>query len=184
MTAHPAHSGHGDRSATPFAPRAALDSQHRPAPWGWTGLTPAPLPVGDCMRAPSTAVTGLAFHAASVKAARDFASGVLADWDLAQLRSEALLVVSELVTNACRHAVPSAGALSDWSIQFGLIRQNAHLACMVFDPSTVGPIRVEAGERAEGGRGIALIEAFASDWGWGALHGQGKVVWAAFDTAS
>ncbi|WP_017596006.1 ATP-binding protein [Nocardiopsis potens] len=185
MTAYPAHSGPGDLSAVPFfAPRSYLRANPAPAPWDWTGLSAAPLPAGDLFVNAATAVQGLAFNAASVKAARDFTTRVLREWELEPLRSDTLLVVSELVTNACRHAVPGAGALSDWSIQFGLVRHESRLACLVFDPSTEEPVRVDPDERAEGGRGLALIEAFSSDWGWRALRGQGKVVWASFDTAA
>lgn len=109
---------------------------------------------------------------------------MLREWGLEPLCSDTLLVVSELVTNACRHAVPRAGALSDWSIQFGLVRHDSRLACLVFDPSIEAPVRVDPDERAEGGRGLALIEAFSTDWGWGLLRGQGKVVWASFETAA
>jgi hypothetical protein len=152
---------------------------HEPA--GWQGLSVAPLPVGDHVIRPARAVRGLGFHPASVKEARDFTSAVLAGWGLPRLCSDIRLVVSELVTNACRHAAPpAAGMLSEWSIQFGLVREGGTVTCMVFDPSRRPPIMGDPGDFNEGGRGLRLIECYSSDWGWDILDGQGKVVWAAF----
>lgn len=178
MTTHPAYSGSGDLFSAAFGDR--LQPTGGPASC-WRGLSPAPLPVGDRLVRGATAVQGLGFHATSVKQARDFTTGVLDTWGLTRLRSDALLVVSEMVTNACRHAAPTVGPPGDWSIQFGLVRRGLRLECLVFDPSRAVPVRVDPDRCAEGGRGLHLIESFSTEWGWDLLDGQGKVVWAAFD---
>ncbi|TMZ49310.1 ATP-binding protein, partial [Klebsiella pneumoniae] len=148
-------------------------------PCWWHGLSSAPLPVGEHFIQPTTAVRGLGFHPASIKEARDFAGAVLRDWELSDLSCDIRLVVSELVTNACRHAAPP-GFTSKWSVQFGLVRGQTRLTCMVFDPSLQAPIMGDPGELGEGGRGLRLVECYSADWGWDILDGQGKVVWAAF----
>ncbi|MBV2363698.1 ATP-binding protein [Streptomonospora nanhaiensis] len=179
MTAHSAHFRAGGlflESSSGRLPPVRLD-----VPGGWQGLSPAPLPVGEHFVRPVTAVRGLGFHPASVKDARDFAHAVLAEWGFAGLSADVRLVVSELVTNACRHAAPvDAGLLSEWSIQFGLVRDDHELTCMVFDPSRVAPAMADPDDCEEGGRGLRLIDTYSSKWGWNILDGQGKVVWAAF----
>ncbi|WP_082126707.1 ATP-binding protein [Allosalinactinospora lopnorensis] len=152
------------------------------APSGWWGLTSMPLPIGHRVLDRRIAAQGLGFHASSVRTARDFARTALSSWglaDLSGLLGEVRLVVSELVTNACRHAVPeTAGAISEWSIQLGLLREGTQLTCMAFDPSHRVPELGEQSDLEEGGRGLHLIESFSSAWGWHLLEGQGKVVWA------
>ncbi|GAB3455867.1 hypothetical protein GCM10027570_36860 [Streptomonospora sediminis] len=180
MTAHSAHFRAGGlflESSSGRVPSARVGD----VPGGWQGLSLAPLPVGEHFIRPFTAVCGLGFHPASVKQARDFAGGVLDDWSLTDLSCDLRLVVSELVTNACRHAAPVAsGMISEWSIQFGLVRSDGELTCMVFDPSRVSPQMNETDGFGEGGRGLRLIDSYSSNWGWNILDGQGKVVWAAF----
>ncbi|GAA1776400.1 ATP-binding protein [Streptomonospora arabica] len=181
MTAHSAHFHAGGlflASGGARVPSARVGD----VPGGWQGLSLAPLPVGEHFIRPITAVCGLGFHPASVKRARDFAAGVLEDWGLESLSCDLRLVVSELVTNACRHAAPvDSGMISEWSVQFGLVRGDGELTCMVFDPSRAAPVMGELDEGCgEGGRGLRLIDSYSSDWGWNILDGQGKVVWAAF----
>lgn len=152
-------------------------------PGAWWGLTPVPLPVGHRFLGRNIAAHGLGFHAVSVKSARDFAHTVLGGWgvsDTAGLLNEVRLIVSELVTNACRHAAPDPlTPETEWSIQLGLHRDGSQLTCMVFDPSRRVPQLGDHAGLEEGGRGLQLIESFSSDWGWQSLGGQGKVVWAA-----
>ncbi len=153
-------------------------------PGVWWGLTPVPLPIGQRFLGRSVAAHGLGFHAVSVKSARDFANTVLRDWEAPQTAgflNEVRLVVSELVTNACRHAAPQVAIESEWSIQLGFHRDNSLLTCMVFDPSRRVPEMSHHVDLEEGGRGLRLIESFSLDWGWQPLGGQGKVVWASLD---
>jgi anti-sigma regulatory factor (Ser/Thr protein kinase) len=135
----------------------------------------------------------------SVKIARDFAERTLGRWGVGEIFDALGLVVSELVTNALVHAfsremdhdgtdMPSATSDSSaYQIHLGLARDGSYIVCAVTDPSESVPRPRQAdglAEIAENGRGLCLVDAFSSTWGWRPLldHGRvvGKAVWAAF----
>ncbi|MCC5032099.1 MULTISPECIES: ATP-binding protein [Streptomyces] len=147
----------------------------------------------------SSATCSLAPHYESVGGARRFTRSALSEWDLDDHFDTVALVVSELVTNALRHALPdalSAAARQDPAagtrtaepaVRLHLMRWSTHLVCAVRDPSRDSPVTgrhlPEDPERAgESGRGLHLVEAFSDNWGWHPLAGtlRGKVVWALF----
>ena len=117
---------------------------------------------------------------ASVKLGRDFTRSTLRIWGMADLTDLAELVVSELVTNALRHGIPSARRLTgDCPIRLKLLGQAPYLMCMVTDPGTEIPVLRESGAFAESGRGLNVVESCCVRWGWHLLDGGGgKVVWA------
>ncbi|MCY0948938.1 ATP-binding protein [Streptomyces sp. H27-S2] len=86
------------------------------------------------------------------------------------------LVLSELVTNAVRHARAPHGR----DIGVRLVRRSGTLRVEVADAGP--PVELAAREAAEGderGRGLAIVEALASRWGYRPrAHGIGKAVWA------
>ncbi|MET8012973.1 ATP-binding protein [Streptomyces sp. NPDC005271] len=128
----------------------------------------------------------------AVKGAREFAGSTLRQWEIPELHDEVALVVSELVTNALRHALPGGlpsgrtdGPADDHEppqVRLHLMRCPSRLVCAVRDPSEDGPVAGEAGCGAESGRGLHLVESFTDGWGWHPLAGtlRGKVVWALF----
>lgn len=122
----------------------------------------------------------------AVRGARKFTSATLDSWDLADRFDDVALVVSELVTNALRHAVPDGGTEDPQApqVRLHLMRWASRLVCAVRDPSRQSPEAREGGEdfSAESGRGLFLVESFSDSWGWHPLAGtlQGKVVWALF----
>ncbi|WP_406112977.1 ATP-binding protein [Kitasatospora purpeofusca] len=79
------------------------------------------------------------------------------------------LLVSELVTNALRHAAGEIGV----EVAIGV----AVLRVSVRDGSDRPPQLRVAGDLDTGGRGLALVEALASRHGWESAEGGGKVVW-------
>lgn len=127
--------------------------------------------------------TSLVLKAApeSVREAREFARTSLAAWGLAAMYDDVGLVVSELVTNALRHAFagPRGGA-ADGSIRLGLVRAGGRLTCAVSDPSDEVPVRADPGFSSQNGRGLHLVDAFSDSWSWAPLYDRGKVVWASF----
>jgi hypothetical protein len=115
----------------------------------------------------------------SVKIGRDFTRATLRQWNMAGVNDLAELVVSELVTNALRHGIPSARRLTeDCPIQLKLLGEAPYLMCMVTDPGAALPVRRESGPFAESGRGLNVVESCCIRWGWHLLDGGGKVVWA------
>src|SRR4051812_8406847 len=81
-------------------------------------------------------------------AARQWVLDVLARWGLLSIAPDACLVVSELVTNAVRHAV---GA-ETYSLE--LVRTDAGIRIGVGDPSPLLPVVREPDAEAPGGRGM------------------------------
>ncbi len=89
-------------------------------------------------------------------------------WGAGELEDVAVLLTSELVTNALLHArsAPELNVrLVDGRLRIG-----------VADRTHVAPVRKRYGKEAATGRGILLIETMASDWGTEPRDG-GKVVW-------
>ncbi len=115
----------------------------------------------------------------AVRTGRDFARTVLLDWGLADLVDVAGLVVSELLTNALRHGVPTARPHGDdCPIRLRLLGQAPYLMCLVTDPGDGVPVHREQDPCAENGRGLTVVAACSVRWGWHLLDGGGKVVWA------
>ncbi|MDG9704128.1 SpoIIE family protein phosphatase [Streptomyces sp. DH37] len=99
--------------------------------------------------------------------ARALASAQLADWGLEELTFSTELIVSELVTNAVRHAGGPIG--------LRLIK-GRRLVCEVTDPSQSQPHLRRARLSDEGGRGLLLVAQLTHRWGSRYTPG-GKTVW-------
>src|SRR6266851_6983689 len=73
----------------------------------------------------------------SVKAARDFTAATLRGWKLDALAEEAVIVASELVTNAIRHGTCSSGPDVDVaSVMLAWQRHDGRIICVVTDGSS------------------------------------------------
>jgi len=92
----------------------------------------------------------------------------LTGWGLDDVAFVTELVVSELVTNAIRHAKTP--------IQLRLIRDRT-LICEVSDGSSTAPHLRRACPFDEGGRGLLLVSQLAQRWGCRQTP-HGKVIWA------
>ena len=138
-----------------------------PAPAGWACL-------------PRIATCTPAAGAGSVRAARYFTVATLRRWGAAERCQDIAIVVSELLTNALRHALPGPGdALERRPIRLGLLQLRPCVLCAVADPSTAAPVPRPPGSLAETGRGLHIVCALSDRWGY-ATSGTGKVVWAMF----
>jgi anti-sigma regulatory factor (Ser/Thr protein kinase) len=126
-----------------------------------------------------TATCTLGASPESVKTGRAFTRVTLDLWDMAALTDLTELVVSELVTNAVRHGVPSAcKSVSEHCVRLRLLAQAPFVMCMVADPGRGIPVLRDSDLAAENGRGLTVVEACCVRWGWHLLDEGGKVVWA------
>jgi hypothetical protein len=143
----------------------------------WQGLPPI-----DPVAVSGSASCALQPRYESVSGARQFTRETLQCWDLDELFDSVALVVSELVTNALRHALPLITDEAAPPPRLHLMRWSSRLICAVRDPSDASPVPGAADSAAESGRGLHLVEAFSESWGWHPLTGasHGKVVWALF----
>lgn len=158
-----------------------------PAP-GQTGFLPPGLLAAagnspEMSQAPRDATRArrlrLAAQPSAVPWARRLLSQTLGDWDLAELSETALLLASELVTNAVKAAAcPAAGdgAGGRRPIGFTMRFTGTCLLLEVWDASPAQPVLREPDLAAESGRGLCLVEALSSRWGQRPADG-GKVVW-------
>ncbi|MFC9244455.1 ATP-binding protein [Streptomyces sp. NPDC057136] len=113
-------------------------------------------------------------HPRCVGQARSELRTALGSWGLALLSDAAVLVLSELMTNAGQHARVSPGR----EIETRFLVVNGNLRIEVHDASSALPQESEPDLEACGARGLLLVAAAADTWGFGDRVGPGKVVWA------
>jgi anti-sigma regulatory factor (Ser/Thr protein kinase) len=119
--------------------------------------------------------------AGSVRAARDFTIATLHRWGTAERSQDIAIVVSELLTNALRHALPGPGyAGPRRPVRLGLAQPGPFVLAAVADPSNVAPVPQRPGSLAETGRGLHIVRALSDQWGYTTPANNGKVVWATF----
>lgn len=107
--------------------------------------------------------------AAAPATARDAVRDVLVSWGLTELCDTAMLLCSELVTNAVRHA--------GTRLSITLQRLPRGLRVAVADAAgEAWPRLTNPADTDEGGRGLWLVDKLASSWGTTG-DGGGKTVW-------
>lgn len=87
-------------------------------------------------------------------------------------RDAAVLVVSELVTNALVHTREG-----EETIRLHLEVSHGRLRVEVVDHGSAQPRSQPAAPDAPGGRGLPLVARLAGEWRWAAVAGAGKRVW-------
>lgn len=92
----------------------------------------------------------------------------MVQWGLEELVDPALLLTSELVTNALLHA--------GTTITVCVERAGEGVRVEVGDGSAVPPVRRRHSDSATTGRGVQLLDSLADDWGYQTV-GNGKIVW-------
>lgn len=106
----------------------------------------------------------------AVMHARRFAARTLRSWGVVEELDTALLIVSELVTNAIAHTQGEVG--------MDLTLSTDRLRIAVNDASPRSPVKpMSVSWESTGGRGLLIVEATATAWGSVPLSG-GKQVWA------
>jgi anti-sigma regulatory factor (Ser/Thr protein kinase) len=143
----------------------------------------------------------------AVSAARQFTVQTLFRWGVTERNDDIAIVVTEMLTNALRHALP-AGERGGQPVRLGLLEPGPCVLVAVADPSDTVPVPHRGGGLTESGRGLHVISALSDRWGYTrfgdtrhgsvpgdnragplfgdgrvrALPGAGKVVWAMFST--
>lgn len=105
----------------------------------------------------------------SITGVRAFVAETFAGWGAAERTADALLVASELATNAIRHA--------DSPVRVVLSRASGAITIAIADTSTHRPVPRTAGPYEEGGRGLRIVAALSADHGV-ELTTEGKTVWS------
>jgi hypothetical protein len=146
-----------------------------------------PLAAGDAVlpcggRFPRVATRTPAPGDQSVRSARDFTVATLRRWGVSDRCDDVVVVVSELVTNALRHAQPASAPWPRRPVRLGLIHPGPCVLAAVSDPSDQVPQAREPDWLEENGRGLHVVSALSENWGCTAPDRLGKVVWATFDT--
>ncbi len=108
----------------------------------------------------------------AARTAREFIGAHVSEPGLADLRETAVLLVSEVVTNALRH--------TDGRVDLELWRFPDRVRVEVSDETSRNPVSASSGLLDESGRGVPLMDALSDRWGT-SPHGAGKVVWFELD---
>ncbi|MGX1882872.1 ATP-binding protein [Streptomyces sp. NPDC055287] len=105
----------------------------------------------------------------------------LAHWGLRRLTDDALLVMTELLSNAVRHGKPP------WSVSMSLLSREGGRRYVRLEVADAGAgINTEllrarwrhpSGSLMSGGRGLFVVDTLASSWG-DDRSGHGHTVWA------
>ncbi|MER5733242.1 ATP-binding protein [Streptomyces sp. NPDC002138] len=113
------------------------------------------------------ALRGVRGHVAK---GRDFTREAMRDWgwESNQTTEDALLVVSELLTNASLHA----GGCDELVLTLGTA-----LRIEVLDGETALPAPRETRRGSPGGHGLSIVQRLSDRWG-AEPHAYGKAVWA------
>jgi serine/threonine-protein kinase RsbW len=110
----------------------------------------------------------------SVRLARFYIRAALGYHDLGHYAGDVEMVTSELVSNAIAHA--SAEAIN---LELMHLNDSGAVVVVVTDPSPQPPVKRDPPEDAEHGRGLHVVEALSTRWGW-TPHDPGKAVFAIF----
>jgi hypothetical protein len=117
---------------------------------------------------PERRETEFAFAPESVKEARQFVVATLAAWGLGELAPTAALLTSEVTTNVVAHARTPYRLVIEHRARDVLVE--------VSDGSADLPQRRCPRADDTSGRGLLIVNSFASAWG-SYRRGDGKVVW-------
>ncbi|MFF4346398.1 ATP-binding protein [Streptomyces sp. NPDC001530] len=113
----------------------------------------------------------LTVGAHSARHIRRIVRSLLEEWDVAELTDAVELGVTELVANVVRHVPDRRCAVL-------VLRQASGVRVEVADGCRQLPcVPDELSPEAEGGRGLALLEAVVDKWGVDPGPERGKTVW-------
>src|ERR1700719_3538906 len=144
----------------PIRPTAQLPPVQRPpVPGSLVPGSPVPgSPVrGSAVQRPRC--ISLAAGPAAAAEARSQVRAAICAWDVPVDSSVAVLLTSELVTNAIRHE-PGENIMVVITCSCGQLRVDVH------DTSWSLPVPVDSPADAEAGRGLMLVTSLSTEWGF------------------
>jgi anti-sigma regulatory factor (Ser/Thr protein kinase) len=160
-----------------------MSSPPLPAP-----ATPAaaPLPVDTARTRPGAVTPETSLILGPVGTAPGTARATLKTaltlWELRHLTDDAAAITSELVTNAVAASTQGAQArgIQPPPVMLWITARDGELCISVWDPDPTPPPRnpPPPADDAEAGRGLLIIAALASRWGWHPASNGGKYTWA------
>lgn len=135
-------------------------------------------PKGQGSEQPLHTRLDLASEPSGVRWGRAHAADVLDKWEVSEsIIDSALLVISELLTDAVKHARRVSSAPVRCSLLLWL--NSRGLTVAVYDVDTRPPALRPASLEAEGGRGLVIVEENSEEWGYTyPSPDSGKLVWA------
>jgi anti-sigma regulatory factor (Ser/Thr protein kinase) len=116
----------------------------------------------------------------AIACARGHTTNVLSEWGMGHLADDAVLLVSELMTNA----LDASAVLPERPpITLRLWGNDEALIIEAWDqsPLNLEHAEAEAGADAECGRGLMVVQALSNRWGAKRVGYNRKVVWAELD---
>lgn len=141
-----------------------LTTQSDPSP-AQTGFSSASAASARCL------CISIAADTALVARVRRSVCAALVSWGASTIADDMAVVASELVSNALEHAGGEA------AVRLRMTDEQALLE--VEDGSARRPKPRRVGAEAVEGRGLLLVTALATEWGWSPREQGGKTVWAA-----
>jgi anti-sigma regulatory factor (Ser/Thr protein kinase) len=178
-------------SSPAFAPHVALEARGgQPGIWpgdrmdlisdataSWRQVSSQPEEQTMIDEWPLSSLLELGALPGAVACARLHARLVLWEWGLSTFSENAELLVSELMTNATKASLSSERILP---VVLWLSSDRSRLLIEVQDTSRFPPAPTGGfGGTEESGRGLLIVEAISTKWGWESPDGSsGKVVWA------
>jgi anti-sigma regulatory factor (Ser/Thr protein kinase) len=108
---------------------------------------------------------------ASVSRARSAAHSFLADSHRSGNEDVALLLISELMSNAVVHAQ----GLRPIDLRLEVRAERLHIEVEDGDPTP--PVRRDVRLGDDRGRGLLIVDRMADEWGWSPARAGGKRVW-------
>ena len=155
-------------------------------------LTPAPPPIprdpaardpGWPGRWPRQDHLELAALVTAPGCARAHVCAVLWEWKLDAIGEESALIVSEIVTNA---VLSTQAQRRPDPIRLWMLGDGPSVLFLIWDATMPAPVLTSAPPSDAHGRGLALVDALCTQWGYYRPDGHpgGKVVWALMQALS
>lgn len=133
----------------------------------------AAYPLGAAGSGPARRAATFPGEMRQVASARAFAAAALAG---CPARETLLTCVSELAANAVTHTASAAGGA--FTVEVLRPADGVALVAVTDGGGPGRPVIRAAGRFAEGGRGLVLVAACSSRWGYRDAAGGGRTVWA------